>query len=64
MKFRDLINTITADGAIFIRHGGDHDWYRNPITGIAQAIPRHREVNEITAKKIIRKLSTPPPPEA
>ena len=59
MKFRDLVKIVTDDGAIFVRHGHDHDWYRNVITGRMSAIPRHREVNEITARKIIRDLSTP-----
>ena len=57
MKRKDLIQKITQDGAILIRHGGNHDWYRNPITGMSQAVPRHREVNEYLAKSIIRKLS-------
>nr|WP_244945014.1 hypothetical protein [Nostoc sphaeroides] len=29
-------------GCIFVRHGGKHDWYQNPITKISQAVPRHR----------------------
>lgn len=59
MKFRDLINRITDEGAVFVRHGGDHDWYRNVITGAMQPIPRHREIKEMTAKAIIKKLSAP-----
>ena len=61
MKFRDLIRRITEEGAILVRHGSDHDWYRNVITGVLDAVPRHREVNENTARKIIRKLSVPLP---
>jgi predicted RNA binding protein YcfA (HicA-like mRNA interferase family) len=56
MKQRDLIQKIIEDGAILIRHGGNHDWYRNPITGVSQPVPRHREINELLAKSIIRKL--------
>ena len=59
MKFRDLIRKITDEGAVFVRHGGDHDWYRNVITGVMQPIPRHREIKETTAKAIIKKLSAP-----
>ena len=59
MKRLDLIRRIEEDGAVFVRHGSDHDWYRNVITGVLQAVPRHREVNENTARGIIRKLSTP-----
>ena len=52
MKFRDLIARIMDDGA-------DHDWYRNVITGVCQPVPRHREVNELTARAIIKKLAPP-----
>ena len=36
-----------------------HDIYRNPITGATQPVPRHREINEITARSILRALATP-----
>ncbi|MCC5628452.1 type II toxin-antitoxin system HicA family toxin [Nostoc sphaeroides CHAB 2801] len=42
MKRRDLISKIEEMGCIFVRHGGKHDWYQNPITKISQAVPRHR----------------------
>ncbi|MDR2731687.1 MAG: type II toxin-antitoxin system HicA family toxin [Fibromonadaceae bacterium] len=57
MKQQDLIKKITELGAIFVRHGGNHDWYRNPVTGACQPVPRHREINELLAKSIIKKLS-------
>lgn len=59
MKFRDLICRIEEEGAVFVRHGGDHDWYRNVISGAMASVPRHREINEYTAKSIIKKLSNP-----
>lgn len=57
MKRRDLIRRIEEAGAVFIRHGGKHDWYQNPKTKVAQPVPRHTEINEMLAKSIIRKLS-------
>jgi predicted RNA binding protein YcfA (HicA-like mRNA interferase family) len=57
MKQIEVIKIITKNGAVFIRHGGDHDWYRNPKTGVSEAIPRHREIKEYLAKKIIKNLS-------
>jgi len=57
MKRQILINKIAEAGAIFVRHGGNHDWYRNPITGAYQLVPRHREINELLANSIIKKLS-------
>ena len=56
MKRRELVRTITESGAVFIRHGGNHDWYQNPETKVAQAVPRHTEINEWLARRIIKKL--------
>lgn len=36
-----------------------HDWYQNPQTGVAQPVPRHREIDENLARSIIRKLGKP-----
>jgi len=33
------------------------DWYKNYDTGIAEAVLRHRDVKEVLAKKIIKRLS-------
>ncbi|MBN9119787.1 MAG: type II toxin-antitoxin system HicA family toxin [Planctomycetes bacterium] len=59
MKRADLIRTIEGLGCVLIRHGGKHDWYRNPTTGVSQAVPRHREIKEPLARQIIRMLSNP-----
>ena len=37
--------------------GGKHDWYQNPTTGMAQPVPRHREIGESLARSILKKLS-------
>ncbi len=57
MKQRDLIKALEERGCVFVRHGGRHDWYQNPLTRISQPIPRHREINENLARHILRKLS-------
>jgi mRNA interferase HicA len=57
MKRRDLIKKIEEGGCVFVRHGGNHDWYSNPQTKQSQPIPRHKEINENLAKSIIKKLS-------
>lgn len=61
MKRGDLIRAIEGFGCEFVRHGGKHDWYRNPTTGVAQPVPRHREIKDGLARRIIRMLSNPPP---
>jgi predicted RNA binding protein YcfA (HicA-like mRNA interferase family) len=58
MKRGLLIKTVTSGGAVFVRHGGKHDWYRNIQTGVQQPIPRHNDINEMLAKSIIKKLVT------
>ena len=58
MKRAALIRVLDELGCILIRHGAKHDWYRNPVTGVSQAVPRHREVNERLAQAIIRMLGT------
>jgi len=62
MKRVDLIRAITALGCELVRHGGKHDWYRNPATGISQAVPRHREIKEPLARRILRMLDNPETP--
>ena len=59
MKRVDLIKKIKKLGAELVRHGGKHDWYRNPNSGVSQPVPRHREIGEILARKIIRTLANP-----
>ena len=56
MKRKDLIRQFEERGCIFIRHGGNHDWYQNPHTKIAQPVPRHNEINDNLAKHIIKLL--------
>lgn len=63
MKRRDLLRRIRDEGCALVRHGSDHDWYRNVITGAMEAVPRHREIKETTARSIIRRLSAPAPDE-
>ena len=54
MKRADLIKKITSLGAVFERHGAKHDWYVNKEINVGQAIPRHNEIKETTAKLIIK----------
>ena len=59
MKRLDLVRRLDDEGCVFVRHGADHDWFRNTITGMMDAVPRHREIDERLARKIIRRLSAP-----
>jgi predicted RNA binding protein YcfA (HicA-like mRNA interferase family) len=59
MKRAELIKTIKRFGCVLVRHGGRHDWYVNPTTGVSQPVPRHREIKEGLARHIIKMLSDP-----
>jgi mRNA interferase HicA len=56
MKRADLIRFIEQRECVLVRHGGKHDWYRNLATGVSQPVPRHREIKEPLARRIIRLL--------
>jgi len=59
MKRLDLIKAIEGLGCELVRHGAKHDWYRNPSTREVQAVPRHREIKEPLARRIIFILRNP-----
>jgi mRNA interferase HicA len=57
MKRTELIKKITDLGAILERHGAKHDWYVKKETNIGQAVPRHNEIKDTTARRIIKAFS-------
>jgi len=57
MKRAELIRLITAKGAVFVRHGSNHDIYMQPKNSNTEPVPRHNEIKEFIAKKIIKNLS-------
>jgi len=59
VKRRDLIARLEAGGCELLRHGAKHDIFHNPRNGKSQPVPRHREINELLAKKILRDLTAP-----
>ena len=54
MKRRSLIRALLDCGAEFVREGGKHSVYRNPRTSVLLEVPRHTEVPEYLARKLIR----------
>ena len=57
MKRGTLVKKLHQAGVIFVKHESKHDLYINPRTGIKDRIPRHPDVNEILARKIIQRLT-------
>ena len=54
MKRRELIQQLEKNGWTLARHGADHDIYTDGTKSMP--IPRHREINEITASEILKKV--------
>lgn len=61
MKRLDLLRHLEAHGCKFLREGGSHTVYLNPAARKVTTIPRHREVNEMLARKICKDLDIPQP---
>ena len=59
MKKRDLEKTLKALGWWFLREGGNHEVWTNGTD--TEPVPRHKEINEMTAKAIIRRVGKLPP---
>ena len=61
MKRTDLIRYLLEHGCEFLREGGRHSVYVHRIKGKSSTVPRHREINDILAKKICKDLEVDPP---
>jgi predicted RNA binding protein YcfA (HicA-like mRNA interferase family) len=57
LKRDKLIKEIIKKGAVFVRHGANHDIYENPQTNKSTQVPRHPNINELVAKAIIKFFS-------
>ena len=53
MKRKELIKLLEQNGWTLKREGGDHTIYTNGI--VNEQIPRHREIDELLAKGIIKR---------
>ncbi|MBI5229846.1 MAG: type II toxin-antitoxin system HicA family toxin [Candidatus Magasanikbacteria bacterium] len=61
MKRRDLIRHILQNGCVFVREGGKHSVFLNPLLQRTSTVPRHSEINDYLAKKICTDLGILPP---
>ena len=52
MKRRELEKRLKALGWWFLRHGSDHEIWTNGTD--QEQVPRHNEINERLAKKILK----------
>jgi predicted RNA binding protein YcfA (HicA-like mRNA interferase family) len=56
MKRRDLERKLRHAGCYLKREGSSHALWINPRTGIVEAVPRHTEIKEPLARKILKSL--------
>jgi mRNA interferase HicA len=56
MKRRDLEKRLRHAGCYLKREGGAHSIWINPKTGAVETVPRHTEVKENLARKILKSL--------
>jgi len=57
MKRRALEKRLRRAGCYLKREGAEQALWINPETGAIEAVPRHAEIKEPVAKKILRNLS-------
>ena len=57
MKRRDLERKLRMAGCYLKREGSSHSLWINSKTGVIEAVPRHREIKESLAKKILKNLN-------
>jgi mRNA interferase HicA len=53
VKYRELIKGLQKSGWYLLRQGGRHEIWTNGE--IEEPVPRHREINELLAKKILKR---------
>ena len=57
MKRRDLERKLRIAGCYLKREGPSHSLWINPKNGTIEAVPRHTEIKEPLAKKILKNLN-------
>ncbi len=56
MKRKELESKLRIAGCYLKREGRSHSIWINPKTGIIETIPRHNEIKEPLAKKILKSI--------
>jgi len=57
MKRRALERRLRIAGCYLKREGSSHSLWINPKNGVIEAIPRHTEIKEPLAKKILKNMN-------
>ncbi len=57
MKRKELEKKLRIAGCYLKSEGGSHFLWINPKSGIIEAVPRHKEIKEPLANKILKNLN-------
>lgn len=57
MKRRDLERKLRIAGCFLKREGASHAVWINPRTGVTETVPRHTEIKENLARKILKSMN-------
>jgi predicted RNA binding protein YcfA (HicA-like mRNA interferase family) len=57
MKRRDLERRLRIAGCYLKKEGASHSLWINPKNGVMEAVPRHIEIKEPLARKILKNLN-------
>jgi mRNA interferase HicA len=58
MKRIELLKILRRNGCYLKREGANHSLWISSINGAIESIPRHTEIPDLLAKKIIKNLTT------
>lgn len=61
MKRQVFIRHLAANGCRLLRGGGKHSVFVHEATRKTSTVPRHRELNDLLARKICRDLGIAEP---
>ncbi|ELR99325.1 type II toxin-antitoxin system HicA family toxin [Gloeocapsa sp. PCC 73106] len=57
MKRKELEKKLRQAGCYIKREGSSHSLWINPKSGVVEAVPRHTEIKEVLAQKILKSLN-------
>lgn len=57
MKRKELEKKLRQAGCYLKREGAAHPLWINPKTGVVEAVPRHTDIKEFLAQKILKNLN-------
>ncbi len=61
MRRQDLVRHLRTHECRLLREGRGHSVWVNPVSGRQSSVPRHREIDDYTARAICRQLGIPEP---